>query len=195
MLTRMLLPRARYDEGMAIMEAAFENVPYGDPTDPGNLQGPQISAVQRDRVLGYVERGVEEGARLVRGGHRPPQFDKGYYVEPTLFADVDNSMTIAREEIFGPVLVVIPYDDDEDAIRIANDSPYGLAGFVLSDSLDRSMAVARRLRAGSVGLNGGAAFGADVPFGGYKASGIGRQNGLAGFDQYLEVKSVAWPVA
>ena len=102
-------------------------------------------------------------------------------------------MTIAREEIFGPVLVVIPYDDDEDAIRIANDSPYGLAGFVLSESLDRSVAVARRLRAGSVGLNGGAAYGADVPFGGYKASGVGRQNGLAGFDQYLEVKSVSWP--
>ena len=112
---------------------------------------------------------------------------------PSLFVDVDNKMTIAQEEIFGPVLVVIPYDDEEEAIRIANDSPYGLAGFILSDSLDRSVALARRLRAGSIGLNGGAAYGADVPFGGFKASGVGRQNGLAGFEQYLEMKSVAWP--
>jgi aldehyde dehydrogenase (NAD+) len=106
---------------------------------------------------------------------------------------VENDMVIAREEIFGPVLVVIPYDGDEEAVRIANDSAYGLAGFVLSDSLDRSVAVARRLRAGTIGMNGGACYGADVPFGGYKASGLGRQNGTAGFDQYLEVKAVAWP--
>ena len=114
-------------------------------------------------------------------------------VKPTLFVDVDNSMTIAQEEIFGPVLAVIPFDDEEDAIRIANDSVYGLAGNVMSGSLERSLAVARRLRAGFIGVNGGAAYGADVPFGGYKASGVGRQNGLAGFDQYLEVKSIAWP--
>jgi aldehyde dehydrogenase (NAD+) len=116
-------------------------------------------------------------------------------VRPTLFGNVDNAMTIAREEIFGPVLCVIPFDDDEDAVRIANDSAYGLAGYVLSGSRERSLAVARRLRAGSIGVDGGAAYGADVPFGGYKSSGVGRQNGHAGFDQYLEVKSVAWPAA
>jgi acyl-CoA reductase-like NAD-dependent aldehyde dehydrogenase len=154
-----------------------------------------ISAKQRSRIVGYIEKGIAEGANLLVGGPEAPAgFDKGFYVTPTLFVDVANSMTIAREEIFGPVLVVIPYDNEEDAIRIANDSPYGLAGFVMSSSIDRSVAVARRLRAGSIGLNGGAAYGADVPFGGYKASGVGRQNGLAGFEQYLEVKSVAWPI-
>src|ERR1017187_8629328 len=112
MLTRMLLPRSRYDEGIAIMEPGFRNVPYGDPTDTGNLQGPQISALQRDRVLSYIEKGKAEGARVVVGGGRPAHLDKGFYVEPTLIADVDNSMRIAQEEIFGPVLVVVPYDDD-----------------------------------------------------------------------------------
>ena len=115
-------------------------------------------------------------------------------MKPTLFVDVDNSMRIAQEEIFGPVLVVIPYEDDDDAVRIANDSDYGLAGYVISGSLERSARVARRLRAGVIGFNGTAAYGAEVPFGGYKASGVGRQNGNAGFEQYLEVKSVAWPV-
>ncbi len=194
--TRMLLPRSRYDEGLELLTGIYETVSVGDPQLPDTLCGPVISAKQRARIIGYIEKGIAEGANLLVGGPETPAgLNKGFYVTPTLFADVDNSMTIAREEIFGPVLVVIPYDDEEDAIRIANDSPYGLAGFVLSDSLDRSVAVARRLRAGSVGLNGGAAYGADVPFGGYKASGIGRQNGVAGFDQYLEVKSVAWPVA
>jgi aldehyde dehydrogenase (NAD+) len=191
MLTRMLLPRARYDEGMALIEAGFQNVPYGDPTDPGNLQGPQISAVQRDRVLGYVERGVEEGARLVTGGRRPPQFDKGYFVEPTLFADVDNSMTIAQEEIFGPVLVVVPFDDDDDAVRLANQNQYGLGVGVTSGSEERALSVAKRVRAGTVGVNGGVWYGADAPFGGYKASGIGRQNGIEGFEQYTETKTYA----
>ena len=131
---------------------------------------------------------------MLVGGDQPPEgIDKGFYVRPTLFGNVDNSMKIAREEIFGPVLVVIPYEDDEDAIRIANDSEYGLAGFILSNSLERSVAVARRLRAGSIGLNGTAPYGVDTPFGGYKSSGIGRQNGVVGFEQYLEVKSVASP--
>ena len=119
--------------------------------------------------------------------------DKGYYVKPTLFVDVDNSMTIAQEEIFGPVLVVIPFEDEDDAVRIANDSPYGLAGNVMSGSLDHAFAVAKRLRAGIIGVNGAAGYGADTPFGGYKASGVGRQNGIAGFDQYTEIKSVAYP--
>jgi acyl-CoA reductase-like NAD-dependent aldehyde dehydrogenase len=192
--TRMLLPRARYDEGVEFLKGIYESVSVGDPQLPDTLCGPVISAKQRERVIGYIRKGIDEGATpLVGGPETPAGLDTGYYVTPTLFVDVDNTMTIAREEIFGPVLVVIPYDDDDDAVRIANDSPYGLAGYVLSDSLERSVAVARRLRAGSVGLNGGAAYGPDVPFGGYKASGVGRQNGVAGFDQYLEVKSVAWP--
>ncbi len=160
------------------------------------LCGPVISAKQRERVQGYIQKGIDEGAKLLVGGTGAPEgLDKGYYVRPTLFVDVENAMTIAREEIFGPVLVVIPFDDEEEAIRIANDSPYGLAGNVMSGSLEHSVDVARRLRAGFIGLNGGAPYFADVPFGGYKESGIGRQNGVAGFEQYLEVKSVAWPVA
>jgi acyl-CoA reductase-like NAD-dependent aldehyde dehydrogenase len=192
--TRMLLPRSRYDEGVELVKSMIASVVPGDPLADDTLCGPVISANQRDRVVGYIRKGMDEGANLVVGGPDAPEgLDTGYYVKPSLFVDVDNSMTIAREEIFGPVLVVIPYEDDDDAVRIANDSPYGLAGFVLSNDLDRSMAVGRRLRAGTIGLNGGAAIGADVPFGGYKDSGVGRQNGSAGFAQYLEVKSVAWP--
>ncbi len=191
MLTRMLLPRSRYDEGIAIMEDGFRNVPYGDPTDPGNIQGPQISAVQRDRVLAHIERGKAEGARVVVGGGRPAQFDKGYYVEPTLFADVENSMSIAQQEIFGPVLVVVPFDDDDDAVRVANDSEYGLGVGVTSASEERAMAVGRRIRAGTVNINGGVWYGPDAPFGGYKASGVGRQNGTEGFEQYTETKTYA----
>jgi aldehyde dehydrogenase (NAD+) len=193
--TRMLLPRSRYDEGVEMLKGMYETVALGDPQQPGTLCGPVISARQRERVVGYIRTGIDEGAKLVVGGTGAPAgLDTGFYVRPTLFVDVDNSMTIAQEEIFGPVLVVIPFDGEEEAIRIANDSPYGLAGNVMSGSLERSLAVARRLRAGVIGVNGGAPYGADVPFGGYKASGVGRQNGYAGFDQYLEVKSVAWPV-
>src|SRR5262249_23946986 len=141
-------------------------------------------------------KGIDEGAKLLVGGtDAPTGRDKGFWVKPTLFVDVDNAMTIAREEIFGPVLAVIRFEDEEDAIRIANESIYGLAGHVMSGPLERSLSVARRLRAGFIGVNGGAAYGADVPFGGYKASGVGRQNGYAGFDQYPELKSVAYPVA
>jgi aldehyde dehydrogenase (NAD+) len=191
--TRLLLPRSRYEEGVEIVKQAFETFPYGDPNDMGNMAGPLINARQRERVLGYIEKGKAEGARAVVGGGPATQFDKGYFVQPTLFADVDPTSTIAQEEIFGPVLVVIPYEDEEDAIRIANESPYGLAGNVMSSSLDRSLAVARRLRAGFIGLNGTAGYGADTPFGGYKDSGVGRQNGVVGFSQYTEVKSVAYP--
>ena len=191
MLTRMLLPRSRYDEGVAIVEEGFRNVPYGDPTDPSNIQGPQISALQRDRVLGYIEKGKAEGARVVVGGGRPAHLDKGYYVEPTLFADVDNSMTIAQEEIFGPVLVIVPFDDDDDAVRVANENQYGLGVGVTSASEERAMAVAARIRAGSVSVNNGVWYAPDSPFGGYKASGIGRQNGIEGFEQYTETKTYA----
>jgi aldehyde dehydrogenase (NAD+) len=194
MQTRLLLPRARYDEGLEIVKAGFETVTYGDPTDPNNFMGPLISAKQRERVLGYVKKGVDEGARLVLGGNRPAQFDKGFFVEPTLFADVDNSMTIAQEEIFGPVGVVIAYEDDDDAVRIANDSPYGLSGAVTSASEERALAVARRIRSGTMSVNGGVWYGAESPFGGYKASGLGRQNGIEGFEQYLETKALAGPL-
>jgi aldehyde dehydrogenase (NAD+) len=193
--TRMLLPRSRYDEGVEMLRGIYENVTVGDPQQPETLCGPVISARQRDRIVGYIRTGLDEGARMLVGGTEPPDgLDTGFYVRPTLFVDVDNAMTIAREEIFGPVLTVIGYDGEEDALRIANDSVYGLAGNVMAGSLERGLALARRLRAGVIGVNGGAPYGADVPFGGYKASGVGRQNGHAGFDQYVEVKSVAWPV-
>ena len=190
--TRVLLPRSRYAEGVAILTEVMRNIPYGDPTDPANLQGPLISARQRDRVQSYIDQGVAEGATLAVGGGRPAQLDKGFYIEPTLFTDVDNSMTIAREEIFGPVLVVIGYDDDADAVAIANDSHYGLSGGVFSGSADRAMAIADKIRTGSVGVNGGLWYGADSPYGGYKNSGIGRQNGIEGFQQYTETKAVGW---
>jgi len=194
--TRLLLPRSRYAEGVAILQGIYANIVPGDPQEPGTLCGPVISARQRERVRGYIRKGIEEGARLLVGGaDAPAGRDRGFWVKPTLFVDVDNRMTIAQEEIFGPVLSVIPYEDEEDAIRIANDSPYGLAGNVMAGSHDRAVSVARRLRAGFIGLNGAAAYGADVPFGGYKASGVGRQNGSAGFDQYTEIKSVGYALA
>ena len=193
--TRLLLPRSRYDEGVAILKTIYENISAGDPQDLGTLCGPVISDKQRSRIQGLIRTGVEEGATLLVGGpEQPAEFSKGFWVKPTLFIDVDNSSTIAQEEIFGPVLAVTPYDDEEHAIRLANDSVYGLAGNVMSSSLERSLAVASRLRAGFIGLNGAAGYGADVPFGGYKSSGVGRQNGVAGFDQYTEIKSVAYPV-
>src|SRR6201993_2463723 len=193
--TRLLLPRSRYDEGVEILKNIYENVTAGDPPDPGTLCGPVISQRQFDRVTGYIKKGVEEGATaLVGGPDAPTGFDKGYYIRPTLFTNVDNKMTIAQEEIFGPVLSVIPFDDEEDAIRIANDSVYGLAGNVFAGSLEHALSVTRRLRAGFMGGNGGAPHGAVTPFGGYKESGVGRQNGVAGFDQSTEIKSVGYPV-
>jgi acyl-CoA reductase-like NAD-dependent aldehyde dehydrogenase len=194
--TRLLLPRSRYDEGVAMLKAMYEGIAPGDPQDPSTLCGPVISDKQRERVLGYIQKGIDEGATCLVGGTEAPEgFDKGFFVRPTLFTDVDNSMTIAQEEIFGPVLAVIPFDDEDDAVRIANDSMYGLAGNVMSGSVEHSVAIARRLRAGFIGLNGTAPYGADTPFGGYKASGVGRQNGVAGFDQYTEIKSVSYPAS
>ncbi len=191
MLTRTLVHESRYDEAVELAEAAMEGVTYGDPTDAGNIMGPLINARQRDRVLGYVDAGLAEGARLVTGGGRPAHLDTGWYVEPTLFADVDNSMRIAQEEIFGPVLVLIPFRDDDDAVRIANDSEFGLSGGVTSASEERALAVARRIRAGTVSVNGGVYYNAASPFGGYKGSGVGRQNGREGFEQHLETKTIA----
>jgi aldehyde dehydrogenase (NAD+) len=193
MQTRLLLPRSRYDEGVELVAAGMAGLPYGDPQSDAVMMGPVVSSRQRDRVLGYIEKGQEEGAKLVFGGGRPSHLPKGWFVEPTLFVDVDNSMTIAQEEIFGPVLCVIPYEDDDDAVRIANDSKYGLSGGVVSASEERATAIARRIRTGSIGVNGGLWYGADSPYGGYKDSGIGRQCGIEGFEQYLETKAIAWP--
>ncbi|MBL7501082.1 aldehyde dehydrogenase family protein [Frankia sp. CNm7] len=193
MPTRLLVPNSRYDEAIELARAAFEGVKYGDPTDPSVLQGPQVSKRQQERVLGYIETGRAEGARVVLGGGVPKDLDRGYFVEPTLFADVTPGMTIAQEEIFGPVLVVIGFEDDDDAVRIANDSVYGLSGVITSSDLDRAKSVARRIRTGTVGLNGGLWYGADAPFGGYKQSGIGRQCGIEGLEIFTETKTVGWP--
>ncbi|HEX3899699.1 MAG TPA: aldehyde dehydrogenase family protein [Mycobacteriales bacterium] len=191
--SRVLVPRARYEEAVEILAGTMSAIPYGDPADPNMVMGPQISAKQRDRVLDYIEKGKAEGARVVVGGGRPAHLDKGWFIEPTLFADVDNSMTISQEEIFGPVLCVLPFDDDEDALRITNDSSYGLSGGVFSGDEERATRFARRVRTGSISVNGGIWYGADSPYGGYKTSGVGRQNGIEGFEQYLETKAVAWP--
>jgi aldehyde dehydrogenase (NAD+) len=192
--TRVLVPRARYDEAVDLVMSGFEGWTYGDPTDPSVLQGPQVSKRQQLRVLDYIEKGKAEGARVVTGGGVPAHLPVGYYVEPTLFADVDNRMTIAQEEIFGPVLVMIPFEDDDDAVRIANDSAYGLSGAITSRDIERAKAVARRIRTGTLGINGGIWYGADAPFGGYKGSGIGRQCGLEGLEIYTQTKTVGWPI-
>jgi aldehyde dehydrogenase (NAD+) len=191
--TRLLLPRSRYEEGVALVKASFERFPYGNPMDPSNLQGPQISRRQQERVLSYIAKAKRDGARLVAGGGVPPHLPKGFYVEPTLFADVHPDSTLAQEEVFGPVLAVIPYDGDDHAVSIANNSIYGLSGAVTSASEERALAVARRIRTGTLGINGGQWFSIDTPFGGYRQSGVGRENGRLGFEEYLETKVMALP--
>jgi len=166
-------------------------LPAADPTDPGTICGPLISAVQRDRVESYLALAEAEGGRFVLGGGRPKDLERGFFIEPTLIVGLDNSSRVAQEEIFGPVLVVIPHDGDDDAVRIANDSTFGLSGSVYSGDRDRAVAVANRIRTGTIGVNGGLWFSPDVPFGGYKQSGIGREMGVAGFEEYLETKSIA----
>lgn len=191
--TRLLAPRAHYEEVINTVKGVFESVKLGNPQARDQFMGPLINAKQQQRVLAYIEKGKAEGARLITGGGVPAGLEHGYYVQPTLFADVNNQMTIAREEIFGPVLVVIPYDTEEEAIAIANDSVYGLSGQVFSKDQERALRVARRLRTGTVNVNGGAFFAPDAPFGGYKQSGTGREMGPEGFEEYLEVKTVALP--
>jgi betaine-aldehyde dehydrogenase len=189
-LTRMLVPRARQDEAVRIAKAAAESFTVGDPLKGEAKLGPLISAEQRERVRGYIRKGVEEGARLVTGGaEQPDGLPKGYYVKPTVFADVNNRMTIAQEEIFGPVLVIIPYDSEEEAIKLANDTIYGLAGGVWSQDPERAKRVARRMRTGQVEVNGGR-YNLLAPFGGYKQSGNGREFGKFGLEEFLEVKSM-----
>ena len=191
--TRILIPRKHYAQGVEAAKTSFEKLAYGDPLNPAHLMGPLVSRKQHQRVLGYIEKGKKEGARLVTGGGVPKHLTKGFYVEPTLFADVDPNMTIAQEEIFGPVLCLIPYEDDDDAVRIANNSIYGLSGSIVSTSDERALAVGRRIRTGTLSLNGGMWFGVDTPFGGYRQSGLGRENGLQGFEEYLETKVMALP--
>ncbi|MCV7178197.1 aldehyde dehydrogenase [Mycolicibacterium sphagni] len=189
--TRLLVPRDRYDDAVDAAAAAMVDIPVGDPTDPATVCGPLISARQRDRVKGYLDLAVAEGGSLACGGGRPAGLSRGYFIAPTVIRGLDNSARVAREEIFGPVLVVVAHDGDDDAIRIANDSPYGLSAAVWSADSDRAEAVAARLRTGTVSVNGGVWYSADVPFGGYKQSGNGREMGLAGFEEYLETKVIA----
>jgi acyl-CoA reductase-like NAD-dependent aldehyde dehydrogenase len=191
--SRILLPRARYEEGLAIMKAAMEAMVIGDPWDPAVFQGPQISKTQHEKVLGLIKVGLDEGARLVTGGGVPEGLSKGYYVQPTILADVDQNSRVAQEEIFGPVLCVLPYDTEDEAIAIANNTIYGLSGQVSSADEERAMRVALRLRTGSITVNGGGFFGLTSPFGGYKQSGLGRRNGEEGFEEYLEIKTIGLP--
>jgi acyl-CoA reductase-like NAD-dependent aldehyde dehydrogenase len=189
-LTRMLVPRERLEAAERIAAAAAAQTPVGDPFDETSALGPLVSDVQRERVRSYIEKGVEEGAKLVTGGAEPPEgLQRGYYVRPTVFSEVTPEMTIAREEIFGPVLAIMPYDSEEDAVRIANDTDYGLAGGVWSGDEERAQAVARRIRTGQVEING-AAFNPLAPFGGYKQSGHGRELGPYGIEEFLVLKSI-----
>lgn len=189
--TRLVVPRSRYDEAVAAAAATMSGIRPGDPNDPGTVCGPVISARQRDRVQSYLDLAIAEGGRFACGGGRPADRDRGFFIEPTVVAGLDNSARVAREEIFGPVLTVLAHDGDEDAIRIANDSPYGLSGTVFSADPQRAQAAAERMRVGTVNVNGGVWYSADVPFGGYKQSGVGREMGVAGFEEYLELKVIA----
>ena len=184
------MPKDKHDEAVQIAKATAEKFQPGDPKINGTRLGPLISATQLERVRNYIKQGIAEGATLVTGGAEAPEgLETGYFVKPTVFANVNNEMTIAREEIFGPVLSIIPYEDEADAVRIANDTVYGLAGGVWSGDAERAKRVARRLRTGQVDINGGK-FNPLAPFGGYKQSGNGREFGKFGLEEYLEVKSL-----
>ena len=192
--SRLLVPKSRYEEVKAVLQKAYagfgEN--WGDFDNPQHIMGPVVSKRQMERVLSYIELGVQEGATLLAGGKARPDKGTGYFIEPTVFVDVTNDMRIAQEEIFGPVLVVIPFEDDDDAVRIANDSEFGLSGGVASGNFDRAMSIARRMRTGSVSVNGGMCIAGDIPFGGYKSSGVGREWGREGIEEHLETKLIAW---
>jgi aldehyde dehydrogenase (NAD+)/betaine-aldehyde dehydrogenase len=188
--TRLLVPRSRLDEARAIAKTAAESFTVGSAFAEGVKLGPLVSAVQRDRVLGFIRRGIEEGSELVTGGAEAPEgVGNGYFVKPTVFVVADSKATLAQEEVFGPVLAIIPYDTEADAIRIANDSIYGLSGAVWAGSDERALQVARRLRTGQVDLNGGR-WNPQAPFGGYKQSGRGRENGVYGLEEFLEYKAM-----
>ena len=188
--SRMLVPRGRLGEAEQIAAAVSQTVVVGDTADKDTTMGPVVSKVQWDKIQGLIQKGIDEGAKLVCGGTGLPDgIEAGHYVRPTVFSEANNEMTISREEIFGPVLTMIPYDSEEEAIRIANDTPYGLAGYVQSGDMDHARAVASKIRAGNIHING-ASGGPDIPFGGYKQSGNGREWGAHGFTDYLEIKAI-----
>jgi aldehyde dehydrogenase (NAD+) len=195
--SRLLVPKSRYEEAKQILKHAYSAFGdnWGDVENPAHIMGPVISKRQMDRVLSYIELGKQEGATLLHGGNARPDKGGGFFIEPTVFVDVTNDMRIAQEEIFGPVLVVIPFEDDEDAIRIANESEYGLSGGVSSADQERAMNVAKRIRSGTVSVNNGMCIAGDIPFGGYKASGMGREWGVEGIEEFLETKLIAYTVA
>ena len=191
-LTRVLVPAARSGEFVDALASMVESLQVGDPSDPATEVGPLVAQRQQARVDEYIEEGQREGALLVVGGSDlPAGIERGWYVRPTLFSDADNSMRIAREEIFGPVLTVIPYKDEDDAVRIANDSEYGLAGSVWTADAERGLATAARVRTGTFGVNQGYSMDPVAPFGGVKASGYGRELGREGIEGYLDVKSIS----
>jgi acyl-CoA reductase-like NAD-dependent aldehyde dehydrogenase len=194
-LTRVLVPRSRYTEAVDTAAAAASAVPVGDPHDPQVLVGPLVAERQRDRVEGYIALATGAGARVAAGGGRPAHLERGWYVAPTILADVDNSMRVAREEIFGPVLSFIPCDDEDDAVRVANDSAYGLAGGVWAGDPARALRVARRLRTGSIAINGSYPPFPLVPFGGFRESGLGRELGPEGLRNFLEPRSIGLPAS
>jgi aldehyde dehydrogenase (NAD+) len=191
--SRLVVPRAMYDDVVDQAAAMLSSIAYGDPTDPATMMGPLISGRQREKVAGYVDRAIGDGAKAVMGGKAPEHLPTGYFYEPTLLANVDENSAVAQDELFGPVLVVLPHDGDDDAIRVANNSIFGLSGSVLSADRERALAVGRRIRAGTMSVNGGVYYGPDSPFGGYKQSGIGREMGVAGLDEFLERKTFAEP--
>ncbi|CUU55214.1 Acyl-CoA reductase [Parafrankia irregularis] len=190
--TRILVPRSRYSEYLDALVSMVESLPVGDPSDPATKVGPMVAQRQQERVRGYIEEGQKEGARLVTGGSDlPAGVESGWYVRPTVFADVDSGMRVAREEIFGPVLTVLPYGDDAEAVRIADATEYGLSGSVWTSDIERGLAVARKVRSGTFGVNQAYSMDPNAPFGGVKASGIGRELGREGIEGYLDVKSIS----
>jgi aldehyde dehydrogenase (NAD+) len=195
MLTRTLVHRSLFDDLVNHVKAALDYVKVGDPADPSIGLGPLISEAQRGRVEALIRTGLDDGGQLAYGGGRPAGLDKGFFVEPTVFVDVDNSMTISRTEVFGPVSVIIPFDDDDHAVKLANDSEYGLGGGVWSADPVRAYQIARRMHTGNVIVNGGGGGGLNpnAPFGGYKQSGLGREQGAAGLEEFLQTKAITWP--
>jgi len=195
--TRLLVPRSRYNEAVEALKMSYAGIAsrWGDFNDPNCMMGPVVSKRQQERVMSYIELGQKEGATLLAGGKTAPDKGKGFFIEPTCFINVDNKMRIAQEEIFGPVLVVIPFEDDEDAIRIANESVYGLGGSVISGDPARAMRIARRMRCGAVSVNDGSSITGDLPFGGVKGSGMGREWGLEGIEEFLDTKAIAIKVS
>jgi aldehyde dehydrogenase (NAD+) len=191
--SRMVVPRAKFDDAVDTVREIVSGIQYGDPTDPATMMGPLINARQREKVAGYVDRALGEGAKAIMGGRAPEHLPKGYFYEPTVLVGADENSAVAQDELFGPVLVVLPHDGDDDAIRIANNSIFGLSGAVLSADRERALHVARRIRTGTMSVNGGVYYGPDSPFGGYKQSGIGREMGAAGLDEFLERKTFAEP--